>query len=153
MNKEQLINDNIGLVRKVAHGLYINNHIFDFEDLVQIGLLAVFKGLDKFDESRASLSTFITICARNEMIKFLKKQFRLKSYPSSETEYTEQEYFSDIDVTEFMDGSSLDNLVAKLKMQGLSMREISERTGCSMNIVKNSVSKIKKQIRKCLDDE
>jgi RNA polymerase sigma factor (sigma-70 family) len=72
MNIEQLVEQNQSLIYGIAHQLYRNNPIFSVEDLAQIGFLAICKNGDKYDKTRAKLSTFLTHCARNDMMKFIK---------------------------------------------------------------------------------
>jgi len=72
---EKTIDKNMALVTSIANKLYRENSVFSREDLIQTGLVSLVKALPKYDEARAKMSTFITHCARNGMIKFIKKNF------------------------------------------------------------------------------
>ena len=72
-NVNEMIEENINLVRKIANKIYTKNSIYSIDDLIQIGVLNLLTSLPKYDEKRAKLSTFISHCVRNSMIKFIKK--------------------------------------------------------------------------------
>ena len=77
VNVEQMIEDNKKLVYSIANSIYINNKLFSKEDLIQVGFLALCKSGHKYDETRGQVSTFITHCVRNDMIKFIKSNRKL----------------------------------------------------------------------------
>jgi len=61
------------LIARLAHQLYKKTHLYDFEDLFQIGLQSAFR-LDKsYNEKLAKKTTFYTICIKRDMIKFIAK--------------------------------------------------------------------------------
>lgn len=60
------------IVRKQAHRLARGDH-FTREDLVQEGIIAVLKAMDTYDPERGSLPAYVSICARNRMISYLRR--------------------------------------------------------------------------------
>jgi RNA polymerase sigma factor (sigma-70 family) len=71
---EKMNEDNKKLVYKIANSIYIKNKLFSKEDLIQVGFLALCKSGHKYDETRGKISTFITHCVRNDILKFIKSQ-------------------------------------------------------------------------------
>ena len=61
------------LIARLAHQLYKKTHLYDFEDLFQVGLQSAFR-LDKsYNEKLAKKTTFYTFCIKRDMIKFIAK--------------------------------------------------------------------------------
>lgn len=61
------------LIAGLAHQLYKKTHLYDFEDLFQVGLQSAFR-LDKsYNEKLAKKTTFYTFCIKRDMIKFIAK--------------------------------------------------------------------------------
>jgi DNA-directed RNA polymerase specialized sigma subunit len=72
------------LIAKLAHQLYKKTHLYDFEDLFQIGLQSAFR-LDKsYNANIAKKTTFYTICIKRDMIKFIVKHKKNFSDVSSQ---------------------------------------------------------------------
>ena len=69
---EKMIEDNKRLIYSIANSIYIKNKLFTKDDLIQVGFLALCKSGHKYDETRGKVSTFITHCVRNDMLKFIK---------------------------------------------------------------------------------
>lgn len=71
--------ENYKLVAKIAHDLYKPTRLYDFEDLLQIGLQSAIRLERHFNPALAKKSTFLTICIRRDILKFIKRHTRLFS--------------------------------------------------------------------------
>lgn len=144
MNKEveQMIEDNKKLIYKIANSIYINNKLFSKEDLIQIGFLALVKNGHKYDENRGKVSTFITHCVRNDMIKFIKSN-KMQS-DLIYTENTNLSYNTDDDLSclDYYDmchaRTEMERSIVDMKING----ETNKNIGTRLNISPNKVSKI-----------
>lgn len=71
----------LNLIRKeswsVARKLWsINNVIYEFDDLVNEGILKFYDLLNKYNKDKARFSTILTICLRNHFINIIKSEAR-----------------------------------------------------------------------------
>lgn len=71
---EKMIEDNERLVHSIAHNMYVQNGLFSVEDLFQVGLMSVWKNGSKYNSNRGRVSTFLTHCVKNDILKFIKGQ-------------------------------------------------------------------------------
>jgi RNA polymerase sigma factor (sigma-70 family) len=62
-----------GLVVEIANKLYKPTRLYDFEDLLQIGLQSATRLEKSFNPDISKKSTFLTFCIRRDMIKFIRK--------------------------------------------------------------------------------
>ena len=73
-NKEQLILDNIYLVRNIASKYYTNKLGMDYEDLVSYGIMGLIDATKKFDISRGcKFSTYAVLKIRSFIIDEIRK--------------------------------------------------------------------------------
>lgn len=74
--KHQLVEENIGLVKKVASKIYyrLPDCEIDFDDLVQVGIIGLLKALDNYNEDKGRFSTYAYIRIRGEILDFLRDQ-------------------------------------------------------------------------------
>ena len=56
---------------------YFNFRRSDYEDLMQEARMMIYQNLDKYDESKASLSTFCQIIIKNNLVCKCKKEYRM----------------------------------------------------------------------------
>ena len=143
MNIENLITEHTPLVRDIARKFYFQNPVFSVEDLEQVGYLALWKSLKKYDNSISKISTFITVCVKNDIIKFINKQHMNNKRTNIDfacLSYSENNDLFDISQEE----PDVYNEILKLRYEGFSMKDISARL--SMSTVK--IRKILKKIRK-----
>lgn len=83
---EELIKNNIGLVRKVA-GRFLNRRI-EFEDAVQIGTMGLIKAIEKFDFSfGVQFSTYAVPMIMGEIRRFLRDDGMIKASRSIKGNY------------------------------------------------------------------
>lgn len=76
--KTVLIERNLRLVAKIANKLKDNG--VEKQDLFQIGVIGLIKGVDTFDIAKArKFSTYAGVCIQNEMLMVLRKQKTIKN--------------------------------------------------------------------------
>ena len=120
------------------------------EDCIQVGLIGLLKAIRNYDSEKSKFSTFATVCIRNEILKFMKKQSRqnrritLRETPKKEILLWE---FQPDNLTE----DELD--ILDMKLQNHTYKEISEAMCCNKNEIKQKVKKILKKIREANQDE
>jgi RNA polymerase sigma factor (sigma-70 family) len=174
---EETIEKNMALVTSIANKLYRDNSVFSKEDLIQTGLINLVKALPKYDETRAKLSTFITHCARNGMIKFIKKNFDknkinvsnfetfpIKNFPveTSDGRQTAQSnffdggvvfgeklyYVSEDNINSYIqDDDDLVKGVVRMKIKGNTQKKIAEAFNISEVKVKTILKNIAEKIK------
>lgn len=139
MNIEQIIDDNKALVKDIARKFYFKNSIFSVEDLEQVGYLSLWKNLKKYDPSRAKLSTFMTICVRHDMIKYIRKQNIGRPLPEKIQSYTEDTSLFDI-----TGDGGLDDEILEMKRDNYSTKEIAQHLNITQSQVRNTIKKFKR---------
>lgn len=142
VNVEQMIEDNKKLVYSIANSIYINNKLFSKEDLIQVGFLALCKSGHKYDETRGKVSTFITHCVRNDMIKFIKSnklQGDLLYTDNYNMSYNTNGNMSCLDYNDICCAKTdLEKQIVDMKISG----ETNKNIAAILNISPNKVSKI-----------
>jgi RNA polymerase sigma factor (sigma-70 family) len=163
MNIEKTIEENIGLVQKMASKLYVKNSIYCMEDLIQVGLLNLITSLPKYDPDRAKLSTFISYCVRNSMIKFINKNYdsnkvhtdSFESIPTSKSKFFDGQivhgdnlfYYDDEDFEYYIaESDDITKKVVKLKIDGKSQKFIKNALGISEVKIKDILSQVKNKL-------
>lgn len=67
----------LGMAMEVVTPLsHAYGRVVDPDDLFQTGILAINAGLHRYDPSRASISTFMSVIARNSMIDAVRREQR-----------------------------------------------------------------------------
>ena len=123
---------------------YINsrlNNYHDSEDLCEDVFTKVFKNIERFDEEKSALSTWIYNITRNTLIDFYRS--RHESYELLDN-YEYEEGRSDVSETELADLSrALNSLSSEEKdiivlryYEGYSLKEIGEKMKLSYGVVK-----------------
>jgi len=139
---EKMIEDNKRLIYKIANSMYINNKLFSKDDLIQVGFLALCKSGHKYDASRGKVSTFITHCVRNDMIKFIKSnklQSDLIYSQNQNVSYDDEDSKTCIDYYDICCAhSNTEKQIVEMKINGNTNKSI----GLKLNISPNKVSKI-----------
>tara|TARA_R100000152_G_C6760759_1_gene184831 strand:- start:448 stop:924 length:477 start_codon:yes stop_codon:yes gene_type:complete len=148
---EKMIEDNQKLVYKIANSMYIKNKLFSKEDLIQEGLLSLCRSGHKYDETRGKVSTFITHCVRNDMIKFIKKNKLQPDLLYSENTKLSYNLDKDFDCLDYYDlcGARTDTEknVVEMKLKGYTNKKISKE----LNVSANKVSKIIKAMKERME--
>jgi RNA polymerase sporulation-specific sigma factor len=98
---ELVINENKKMIYKIA--TEFNSKGYDLEDLYQIGVIAISKALENFDETYdTKFSTYAYIYIRGEMAKYVREDRNIKTNPDNlkvfraykkAKEFLEQKYF------------------------------------------------------------
>nr|WP_312984510.1 FliA/WhiG family RNA polymerase sigma factor [Clostridioides sp.] len=74
-DREQLIKDNIPLVKSIANKLFVPNKGLEFEDLVNTGVLGLIDAVNKFDMKRdAKFSTYSYIKIKGAILDEIRRQ-------------------------------------------------------------------------------
>ena len=148
---EKMIEDNKKLVYSIANSIYINNKLFSKEDLIQVGFMALCKSGHKYDETRGQVSTFITHCVRNDMIKFIKSnklQSDLIYTENSNLSYNNNSRLSCIDYDDICCAKTqIEKDIVRMKIN----RETNKNIASKLNISPNRVSKIISAMRSRMD--
>lgn len=86
--REKLINGNLRLVLHVV-GQFKNENI-DYMDLVQQGNMGLIHAIDTYDLNRASLSTYIVLCVKAYITRYISDQSRTIRRPVWQQETTKK---------------------------------------------------------------
>lgn len=146
---EQMIEDNKRLVFKIANSIYRKNKLFSKEDLIQVGFLALCKSGHKYDETRGKVSTFITHCVRNDILKFIKsnKMQGELLYTENKNLSYENEDLSCLDYNNFFCAKTeLERNILKLKINGGTNKSVAEKLGTTPNKVSKLLSIMKNRM-------
>ena len=164
MTKQQLIEDNMGLVYHLILKEY-PTYLQD-EDIVQCGMLGLCKAAEKWDESKSKFSTFAMFSIRSAIQTELRDRAKHKGILSLDYEVDNGDdgvcTFGDIiagddDVPYFDLGIDLNQLnkkerqIAELLPTGMSQVDIGKKLGVSKQYVWQTIRKIKAM--RCYADE
>ena len=164
--EEILIEKYKGLVRMKAKAYFIVGQ--DEEDVIQEGMIGLFKSIKAFDENRdASFKTFASTCINNQIFSAIKKAERIKNMPLNESVPMNEELKETLVASELTEPEKLllqreifdhfqknnDKIFSELelkvlseKMKGLNYKEIAEKLGKTPKSIDNSLQRIKKKI-------
>lgn len=147
MNIEKVIEENKGLVIDIANSFYKRNRDYDVEDLIQTGYLSVINSIGKYNKKRGMLSTFLTHCIKNDLIKYTQSNstnfVSINNIPENKLVNS-----GELSVDEFLDEKdSVFNQVIKMRMEKVSDQKIAD----SMNIKLSKVKKIKTKFLKRIE--
>lgn len=155
VNVEKMIEDNKKLVYKIANSIYIKNKLFSKEDLIQVGFLALCKSGHKYDETRGKVSTFITHCVRNDMIKFIKSnklQSDLLYTENQNLSYSNNHNLSCLDYNDICCAKTdIEKKIINMKINGETNKKIAENLNISPNRVSKILSSMKNRMEKRKD--
>ncbi|WP_343749086.1 FliA/WhiG family RNA polymerase sigma factor [Metaclostridioides mangenotii] len=75
LDREQLIKDNIPLVKSIANKLFVPNKGLEFDDLVNTGILGLIDAVNRFDVERdAKFSTYSYIRIKGAILDEIRRQ-------------------------------------------------------------------------------
>lgn len=152
---EKMIEDNKRLVYSIANSIYVKNKLFTKDDLIQVGFLALCKSGHKYDEARGKVSTFITHCVRNDMLKFIKS-----NKIQSDLLYSENRNLSynniDFNCLDYHDiccaKTEIEKKIVELKITGETNKNIAIKLNISPNKVSKTLSLMKSRMEKRKND-
>ncbi len=72
--KDQIILENLPLVKKVASKIYyrLPKGEIDFDELVNTGIIGLMKAIERYDKDKAKFSTYAYIKIRGEILDYLR---------------------------------------------------------------------------------
>lgn len=133
------------------------------EDAVQEATLALYSAVKSFDSSKASFSTFASLCIKRAVISVLKSDRRKARIPDEllssidEVELTdgntpekiflEKESYKSLADTIRLELSDLEYRVLELYLAGKSYTDIAQGLKISEKSVDNSLSRIRKKLK------
>ena len=159
------------LVRARARTLYLTGA--DKDDLLQEGMLGLFKAIKHFKSGEASFPTFAALCISRQMYSAIKSSESLKNLPlagfvsifdmEEEQKTREPDLMSDPEKI-FLDKeaeealkekifsilSPFERKVTELYLDGFDYRNISERLDKSPKSVDNAIQRTKKKVSEFL---
>jgi RNA polymerase sigma factor (sigma-70 family) len=149
---EKMIDENKKLIYSIANSMYIANKLFSKEDLIQVGFLALCKSGHKYDETRGKISTFITHCVRNDMIKFIKSnklQGDLIYTQNQNLSYNPEDNAACIDYHDTCCAKTeMEKSIINLKIKGETNKSVAERLNISPNKVSKTLTAMKNRMKK-----
>ena len=147
MSKEELINQNMPIVKSIASKYYTNKIGMEYEDLVSYGVMGLLDASDKFDEEKGvKFSTYASIRITSYIIDEIRKQSpvsrgclsKVKSYKSC-VEHLQHKYLRQPTIDEISDYMEISsNEVHKIKKSTLNLS-----TSSLDNIVLDSENDLK----------
>lgn len=84
MDKELLINDNMPIVKHLAHRFFVPGKGMEYSDLVNSGVIGLMEAIDKFDEAKgAKFSSYAYIKIKSYILDEIRKQQPISKYSMS----------------------------------------------------------------------
>ena len=162
----------------VAHSYFLNGG--DSEDLLQEGLVAVFKAITSFN-GKSSFKTYVYTCVKNRIFNVIKSSNRYKNLPlnnylslsgsidsdndADKNEIIVDKHFGPEEVYINAEAESelksiIEKVLSKFEYQilvyylkGYSYREISEKIGKKEKSIDNAIQRIRKKINLALNSK
>lgn len=128
------------LIADLAHSLYRKTHLYDFKDLFQIGLQSAIRLEKTFDPTRSKRTTYLTLCVRRDMVKFIKKHNKIfghVSLPKDISYFDDHEFWQSIP-----DLDPEEKEMVRMLSEGYSKREIAKRLQLSTKEIKTRLLRI-----------
>ena len=148
----------------------------DENDLIQEGMIAIFKGIMSFDETKSNLNTYLTSCVKNRLIDTIKKSdsnnnsFINYSFSLSSCLDTDEDKNIFIQDKKFGPEELLVNQEAEEELKAIIEKEltvielkvleffkdgysysyIAEKLNKSIKSIDNTIQRIKKKLKKIL---
>lgn len=92
--EEEIIEENKGMVIDLVSRFYKKSPMYEFEDLLQVALIAMVKAHRAYETDKSLFSTFATVCMRNDLIKFINKNKKTKDREVTLSSPMENKLFS-----------------------------------------------------------
>lgn len=172
ININETIKENMGLVYKVINEQYYDKkYEFTKEDMVQTGLLALYKAIQTFDEDKdIKFSTFAIKVIKNDLLKFATRDYKKYSGVINDTETSlnstigndddnmnmedrlgVEEDFSELEGSELLSyiREHKSEKVVKMVMmlsEGYTYEEVGKKLGCSKQYVNSTMKKLAEEL-------
>lgn len=171
ININETIKENMGLVYKVINEQYYDKkYEFTKEDMVQTGLLALYKAIQTFDENKnIKFSTFAMTVIKNDLLKFATRDYEKYSGVINDTETSLnstvsndddmsmedrlgiEEDFSELEGSELLSyiRERKSEKVVKMVMmlsEGYTYEEVGKKLGCSKQYVNSTMKKLAEEL-------
>ena len=132
------------------------------EDILQEGLIAIFKNLHQYDHKKAAFSTWSTRVLINAGLRYLKKNSWTNTFKDIDDVYNLGDESETI--YEQLSAKELTSLVQKLPtgyrlvfnmyaVEGYSHKEIAQELGIEIGTSKSQLSKARKTLRTYLENQ
>ena len=172
--EEYLIKKYLPLVKKEVRFLYLAGA--EIEDLLQEGMIGLFHAIRKYDTTKSGFSTFATLCVRCQIQTAITRSNRQKHAPLNyyisiyATDEDSDMVLSDaIEDTKIMDPeerilkdehiremyheidtklSTVEQIVAREYINGMSYSEIAGKIGKDEKAVNNALTRIRTKLRR-----
>lgn len=144
--EEQLVHTHYGLV--VSQALRFSNNRSSVEDYIQVGLIGLLKAIRNYDSEKSKFSTFATVCIRNEIFRYSRKNKPKTIPPDAQVKSviyrTDDWYIPTEGIWEYIPEGLTDKekLVLQMKFENYTHKEIADTISCSKGRVKNILKKI-----------
>lgn len=170
INYNEMIEENMGLIYNVIHRSFPTYKEQYQEEMVQIGMISLFKAIKNFDESKGiKFSTLATTIIKNDLYTFVTNDIKryqgvTDGYCVSTNEIfgnddestlenllgTESDYYSNIQISSISQfimtkDEKIQNIV-KMLIEGYTNKEIGEYYGCSKQRINQIIQKLRKEI-------
>lgn len=145
----KLVEENIGLVINQAKKVHRSNKYADFDELVQIGLVCLWKIVKgtNYSPDKGAFSTYASKVIYRAMIKYVNKEAKVTNYTQIADQYMiVGQHFC---LWEYlpMDMTLEDVAILTMRYEGYNLEEIGERFGHSREWAGKKINKIYKRIR------
>ncbi len=170
MNMESIIENNKGLIYSVINKNYASYKEHYMEELVQIGMISLFKAIKSYDKTKGAFSTLATRLIKNDLYTFVVNDLKryngvidgtctsvyinngddedsnsnLLNLLEFEEDYTNIQANELINFILTKDENMLK--IVKMLVEGYSYSEIGNEIGCSKQRVGQMVKKLRKEI-------
>jgi RNA polymerase sigma factor (sigma-70 family) len=142
---EQLLDQYQGLIISQANFFKPRNSD-ERQELIQIATLGALSALRFYDAEKGKLSTFLTHCIRNSILRHLKKQKR--TLPLIDIAIEPSENFQEL----LPDLTAEEQALIDYKLMNYSRQEIAKEMGIDIRMVGYKLSKLYEKIRIANED-
>ena len=107
ISEDTFIKQNYGLASQIVRKFYFKNSSYEYEDMMQVALMAMLRAYRRHDPQKSKFSTFATFCIRNDLIKLIKKHNKNKTVLSGDM--TQSSYQETDDIFELIPNNLTNN--------------------------------------------
>lgn len=169
--RDELFNTNLAYIQQCAEYFCIGKlPRHEWDDLINEVLLAVWQELERYDESKSAISTFIVNRVRNRGYDYLRKKHGRKGTPARKARAkinevyledlggfgragrgipVEDEGFKRVIVEDWLDNVlfGVENGMVKMRLQGATLKEISAEIGVTESRVSQKFAQISERFK------